>query len=62
MKCVSMAEAAERIGCISPGLLYRLAQQQEIPVVRMGRRVLIDEDDLPKIVEQFKVPSKRGVA
>lgn len=62
MRCITVAEAAQRIGCISPALIYKLAKNQQIPVVRLGARVLIDEDDIPEIIKQFKVPAKRGVA
>jgi excisionase family DNA binding protein len=62
MKCITIAEAAERIGCISVEFLYKLAREEAIPVVRLGRRVLVDEDDVPRIIRQFKVQPKRGEA
>lgn len=61
MPCITIQEAAQRIGCISSAMLYRMAQHEQIPVVRMGRRVLVDIDDIPVIISSFKV-QPRGKA
>lgn len=58
MQCITIKEAAKRIGCISTAMLYRMAQQELIPVVRMGRRVLVDSNDIPGIIDSFKVQPK----
>ncbi|MGD9939112.1 MAG: helix-turn-helix domain-containing protein [Clostridia bacterium] len=59
MKCLSVPEAAARVG-FSSKMLYRCASAGRIPVVRIGKRVLIDEDDLPVIVNLFKVLPAQG--
>jgi excisionase family DNA binding protein len=52
--CVTIQQAATRIGVISPEMLYRLAREHRIPVVRIGKRVLVDESDIPGIIASFK--------
>jgi len=50
---ISIATAAAELGC-SGGFLYAAARRREIPVVRFGRRVLIDQADMPAILQHFK--------
>lgn len=50
---ISIADAAAELGC-SGGFLYAAARRHEIPVVRFGRRVLIDQADMPAILKHFK--------
>lgn len=57
MTALTMQEAAERLGC-KRSFLYAAAQRSEIPVVRFGRRVLVDEEDIPEIVRIYKVPAR----
>jgi excisionase family DNA binding protein len=59
MKCLTVAEAAARIG-FSKDSLYRCARRGEIPVVRIMSRVLIDEADLGAIVDRYKVRPARA--
>jgi len=58
MKCLTIQEAAERIGNISDSFLYRMCREGQVVHVRMCNRVLIDEDDLPDIINSFKVKPK----
>ncbi|HRW25724.1 MAG TPA: helix-turn-helix domain-containing protein [Spirochaetia bacterium] len=50
---ISIADAAAELGC-SAGFLYGAARRREIPVVRFGRRILIDQADMPAILAHFK--------
>jgi len=56
--CISLDEAAVRIGGISRRMLSKLAGEGRIPCVRIGRRVLIDSQDLPAIIDSFKAPRR----
>lgn len=58
-RCLTVAEAAVQIGAISREMLYKLASEGRIPCVRIGRRVLIDSQDLPAIIDSFKAPARR---
>jgi len=54
MKALTVKEASDRLGC-KIGFIYKAVQRKEIPAIRYGTRVLIDEDDLPGIIAHFKV-------
>lgn len=58
MKCLTINEAAGRIGNISAQLLYKLCREGRVLHVRIAGRVLIDEDDIPEIINSFKVRPK----
>ena len=42
---ISIAEAADRLG-VSKSYLYQLAKEGRLPVVRLGRRVLVPVESL----------------
>jgi len=42
---------ASRVLCISSWLLYQAIRLGELPVIRWGRRVVLDRDDLAAFVE-----------
>lgn len=48
---LTLPEAAERLGHISPETLYRLAREGNLPVRRIGRRVVIAERRLDEWAE-----------
>lgn len=62
MKCITIQEASVAIGFISPEMLYHMAKWNMIPSVRTGLQVLIDEDDIPRIINSFKVQPKQAQA
>jgi len=43
----SIAEVAEELG-ISRGTAYQLAREGKIPVIRLGRRMLVPKDNFDK--------------
>jgi len=53
MRCITIPEAAELIG-VSVSMLYRLCRENKILHVRIGGRVLIDEDEIDEILDSFK--------
>jgi len=50
-RLLSAKEAAEYLG-LSHRTLWAWAQQGQIPVVRLGRRVLFDQVDLDEVIEE----------
>lgn len=50
-RLLSAHEAAEYLG-LSHRTLWAWAQQGQIPVVRLGRRVLFDQVDLDEVIEE----------
>jgi excisionase family DNA binding protein len=46
-------EAAEYLGVSAP-MIRRLIARGEIPVVRIGRRLLVDRNDIDVVVEKWK--------
>ena len=50
---ISEAAAAKLLG-VSPKALWQLRQENKIPHVRIGHRVLYDPNDLPKWIEAQK--------
>jgi excisionase family DNA binding protein len=46
--------AAERLGGISPTTVRRMIASGELPVVRLGRQVMIEEKALVEWVERVK--------
>ena len=48
---LTMAEAAERAGHISPDTLYRLARDGHLPVRRIGRKLVISERRLQEWID-----------
>jgi excisionase family DNA binding protein len=53
LKCVSRREAAASLG-ISTSYLDKLIAKGKIIAMRVGRRRLIDVDELDKLVEEWK--------
>jgi excisionase family DNA binding protein len=52
----TVVEAARLLG-ISRGLAYELVRRREIPVIRMGRRLLIPKAALLKMLQETKANS-----
>jgi excisionase family DNA binding protein len=52
---LSMEDAAATIGVISRRMLSKLAAEGKIPVYRFGGRVAIKAEDLPAIIDSFRV-------
>ena len=51
--CLSVPEAAKILG-ISRGLAYELARSGQLPVVRLGRRLLVPKVALERMLAQTK--------
>lgn len=51
--CLSVPEAAKLLG-ISRGLAYELAGSGQLPVVRLGRRLLVPRAALENMLAQTK--------
>lgn len=47
---VTVGEAAKRLGC-SPRLVYSAVRRGELPVIRLGRRVLIPQAGLDRLLD-----------
>jgi excisionase family DNA binding protein len=43
---LNMTEAAEHVGHVTPRTLYRLASEGNLPVRRVGRKIVISEKRL----------------
>lgn len=56
---VSVAQAAKELSVTIYGLRRWIAERR-IPVVRLGRRVLIKRADLEQFVEQNRQPAREG--
>ena len=57
----TVAEAAAYLG-ISRWTLYRWVSQRRVAVVKLGRAVRFDKEDLDKLIEQCKVrPGRFGL-
>ena len=54
---VSIASAAKELAVSIHGL-RRWVAERKIPVVRLGRRVLIKREDLDRLVEKNRVPAR----
>ena len=54
---VSMTQAAQELSVSIHGL-RRWVAERKIPVVRLGRRVLIKREDLDRLVEKNRVPAR----
>ena len=54
---VSLAQAAEKLAVSIHGL-RRWVAERKIPVVRLGRRVLIKREDLDRLVEKIRFPAR----
>lgn len=54
------APAAARALAISPRTLWALTQRGELPVVRIGRSVKYDPQDLARWIASVKTPANNG--
>ena len=55
--CLTVPETAKLLG-ISRGLAYELARSGELPVIHLGRRLLIPKKALAAMLNQFKTAWK----
>jgi excisionase family DNA binding protein len=53
-KLISVPEAAQRLG-ISPLTMRAWVRQRRLPVVRLGRRVLLDPQDVEEYMDTHRV-------
>jgi excisionase family DNA binding protein len=53
-KLISVAEAAQRLG-ISPLTMRAWVRQRRLPVVRLGRRVLLDPQEVEEYIDAHRV-------
>ena len=51
--CLSVPEVANLLG-ISRGLAYELVHTEQLPVIRLGRRILIPKAALEQMLRQTK--------
>ena len=51
---LTVEEAASLLG-ISRGLAYELARTGKLPVIRLGRRLLVSRSRLKNMVDQIKI-------
>ncbi len=56
---ITISEAAKRLTAVSEPALRGMAHRKELDAVRIGRRILIPEEELRR---QFSVLYKAGVA
>ncbi len=49
-KLLSLPDVRQRLGGISRAHLYRVIANQALPVVKLGRRSLVKESDLEKLI------------
>jgi excisionase family DNA binding protein len=54
---LSIRETAEELGISATGI-QRLIRNQRLPVIRIGRRTLIDPSDIDSLIEQYRVCGK----
>lgn len=56
-KLITIREASEILS-INPFTLYKMAQDERIPSVKIGKLRRFQEDDLKEFIEQSKVGKK----
>lgn len=61
IRLIGLHEVAARLG-ISIFTARRWASTRRIPTVRLGRRVLVDPNDLEKIVKAARKPARSDIA
>ncbi len=54
-------EAARRLG-VSPGYYYRAAKRGELPVKRLGRRLVVPKAALLEVLEKLDAPNSSSRA
>ena len=59
--CFSIPETARMLG-ISRGLAYELARSGQIPVLRLGKRLLVPKIALERMLGQAKTPGDKREA
>ena len=59
--CFSIPEAARMLG-ISRGLAYELARSGQIPVLRLGKRLLVPKIALERMLGQTETPGDKREA
>jgi len=52
-RLISVAEAAKYLG-VQKSTIYSWAWRRKIPSVKMGRRLLFDQEDLDRMIEAGK--------
>jgi excisionase family DNA binding protein len=60
-RCLSLDEVCREIG-IGRTTLWRRVKSGELPVVRIGSRVLVQASDLEAFIERHKTTTPRGSA
>jgi excisionase family DNA binding protein len=56
-----LREVATRTG-MSLKTVRRWASERRIPVVKLGRSVLVDERDLDRLIESRRIPARADIA
>jgi len=56
---LTMRQAAQRLGNISEATLYRLARDGELPVRRIGRKVVVSVRNLERWADETDAPAER---
>lgn len=59
--CLSIPETARRLG-ISRGLAYGLARSGQIPVLRLGKRLVVPKIALERMLGQTETPGENREA
>ena len=59
--CLSIPETARMLG-ISRGLAYELARSGQIPVLRLGKRLLVPKIALERMLGQTETPGDKREA
>lgn len=60
-RLLGLREVAERLG-LSLHTVRRWASQRRLPVVKLGKRVLVAEKDLEKLVAENRVEARKEIA
>ncbi len=56
---ITVEEAAKRLG-ISRASAYSLANQGQLPVIRLGRRILVSKVGLERMVNEARTKAQTG--
>lgn len=60
-RLLGLREVAERLG-LSLHTVRRWASQRRLPVVKLGKRVLVAERDLERLVKENRVEAREEIA
>ena len=61
IQLLTLGDVANRTG-LSLHTLRRWASERRIPVVKLGGRVLVAEQELEKFIESRSIPARRDIA